>query len=48
MYWRTPDAQKKAKSGEVVLLSPAATSFDMFNSYAERGDTFIKIAESLP
>lgn len=41
-------AQKKAKSGEVVLLSPAATSFDMFNSYAERGDTFIKIAESLP
>ncbi len=40
-------AQKKAKSGEVVLLSPAATSFDMFNSYAERGDTFIKIVETL-
>ncbi len=27
-------------TGDVVLLSPAATSFDMFNSYSERGDAF--------
>lgn len=41
-------AYKIAKDGDVVLLSPAATSFDMFNSYAERGDTFIKKVEALP
>lgn len=29
-----------AEPGDVVLLSPAATSFDMFQSYAERGDAF--------
>lgn len=29
-----------AREGEVVLLSPAATSFDMFADYAARGEAF--------
>lgn len=35
-------AQREAQPGDVVLLSPACASFDMFTSYGHRGDEFKK------
>jgi UDP-N-acetylmuramoylalanine--D-glutamate ligase len=37
-----------AKSGEVVLFSPGTSSFDMFKSYADRGDQFRALVQALP
>lgn len=34
------EAKKQAKKGEVVLFSPASTSFDMFKNFEERGKKF--------
>lgn len=40
-------ASKQAKKGGVVILSPAAASFDMFASYADRGDQFVAAVNEL-
>jgi UDP-N-acetylmuramoylalanine--D-glutamate ligase len=40
-------AHQKAKGGEVVLLSPACSSFDMFKDYKERGKVFKEAVNKL-
>lgn len=36
-----------AEAGDVVILSPAHASFDMFLSYTDRGEKFVSIVEKL-
>ncbi|MDD9934629.1 MAG: UDP-N-acetylmuramoyl-L-alanine--D-glutamate ligase [Myxococcales bacterium] len=40
-------ARSGARRGDVVLLSPACSSFDMFRSYSDRGDAFQRAVEAL-
>jgi UDP-N-acetylmuramoylalanine--D-glutamate ligase len=40
-------AREHAKPGEVVLLAPACASFDQFQNYEERGNTFKQIVTEL-
>lgn len=37
-----------AKRGDAVLLAPACSSFDMYRSYAHRGDEFQRAVRALP
>jgi len=40
-------AAQQAKQGDIVLLSPACASLDMFKNFAERGDVFTRAVQNL-
>jgi len=41
-------AADAARKGDVVVFSPACSSFDMFRNFEERGEAFRKAVEELP
>jgi UDP-N-acetylmuramoylalanine--D-glutamate ligase len=41
------EAARNAASGDVVLLSPACSSFDQFRDYQERGEIFCQMVKSI-
>jgi UDP-N-acetylmuramoylalanine--D-glutamate ligase len=40
-------AYQKSRTGDIILLSPGCSSYDMFRSYEERGDYFKKLVNQL-
>ena len=40
-------AAEKAQPGDIVLLSPACASFDMFKNYAQRAQVFIDAVKEI-
>jgi UDP-N-acetylmuramoylalanine--D-glutamate ligase len=40
-------AESVTPAGSAVVLSPAATSFDKFKNFAERGEVFKNIVKTL-
>lgn len=41
------EANKLAKPGDIILLSPTTSSYDQYNNFEERGNDFIKIVNEL-
>lgn len=42
------EARRLAEPGDAVVLAPACASFDMFRSFADRGDAFQRAVRALP
>lgn len=40
-------AYQKSRSGDIILLSPGCSSYDMFRNFEERGDYFKKLVNQL-
>jgi UDP-N-acetylmuramoylalanine--D-glutamate ligase len=40
-------AYQKSRSGDIILLSPGCSSYDMFRNFEERGDYFKKLVSQL-
>ncbi|MEO6785775.1 MAG: cyanophycin synthetase, partial [Chthoniobacteraceae bacterium] len=40
-------ARSQARSGDIVLFSPGTSSFDMFRNYADRGNQFRQLVQTL-
>ena len=40
-------ARSQAHGGDIVLFSPGTSSFDMFRNYADRGNQFRQLVQSL-
>ena len=46
-YQEVTKAYRLANQGEVVLLSPASASLDMYSNYIERGNHFKEIVHQI-
>ena len=42
-----PKAYEYSKAGDVILLSPAAASWDQYDNFEIRGDHFIEAVEQI-
>jgi len=47
MKYVVEEASRQADIGDIVILSPACASFDMFSSYQDRGDQFVSAVNEL-